>query len=201
MSTSQQRQAVRAGWNAERVEQLKKLAKDGYSASQIAKQLKLVSRSAVIGKLHRLGLNARGEAATPGTRVARGEKIATPGPPKAPPVPRAPGQSAGLNFQTRKFKVMGGNTVMPEPTPRAPLEVVPQVDEGPGLATPLTLGPHMCKWPIGDPLREGFTHCGRRQVDDGPYCLDHARRAYQPLKKNAPRNGNELARALRRYVA
>ena len=66
------------GWTDERVETLKKLWLDGLSASQIAKQLGGVTRNAVIGKVHRLGLAGR---ATP-TRTER------------PRVPSAPRMSA-----------------------------------------------------------------------------------------------------------
>jgi GcrA cell cycle regulator len=44
----------------------------------------------------------------------------------------------------------------------------------------LTLGAHMCKWPIGDPSSDGFTFCGRHAVDESPYCAEHGRIAYQP---------------------
>ena len=46
-------------WNDERVELLKKLWADGLSASQIASRLGGVTRNAVIGKVHRLGLSGR----------------------------------------------------------------------------------------------------------------------------------------------
>ena len=52
----------------------------------------------------------------------------------------------------------------------------PPFVELPGTATVLTLGAHMCKWPIGDPSTDDFTFCGRRAGEDGPYCIDHARR-------------------------
>ena len=51
------------GWTDERVGTLKKLWLEGLSASQIAKQLGGVTRNAVIGKVHRLGLSGR--AASP----------------------------------------------------------------------------------------------------------------------------------------
>src|SRR5215831_6036789 len=47
------------GWTEERVEQLKSLWGDGLSASQIARVLGGVTRNAVIGKVHRLGLAGR----------------------------------------------------------------------------------------------------------------------------------------------
>src|SRR5512141_1623281 len=53
------------GWTEERVEKLKKLWLDGLSASQIAKQLGGVTRNAVIGKVHRLGLSGRAAPSQP----------------------------------------------------------------------------------------------------------------------------------------
>ena len=50
-------------WTDERVETLKKMWNEGQSASQIAKELGGVTRNAVIGKVHRLGLSNRAGAA------------------------------------------------------------------------------------------------------------------------------------------
>ena len=74
------------------------------------------------------------------------------------------------------------------------------VDEAPGSATVLTLGAHMCKWPIGDPSSDDFTFCGRR-ASEGPYCVEHARVAYQPAQTKKRSSANELARSLRRYIS
>ena len=58
-------------WTDDRVETLKKMWTDGQSASQIAKELGGVTRNAVIGKVHRLGLSNRaGAAATPAPAAA-----------------------------------------------------------------------------------------------------------------------------------
>lgn len=161
------------GWTDERVELLKKLWLDGLSASQIAKQLGGITRNAVIGKLHRLGLAGRNAPTTP-ARTA----------PKAP----------------RPVRPVSA-------TPSAPRPIVPPVIalqpvlarlvEGPGLATRLTLSARMCKWPIGDPQHDNFTHCGRA-ADAGPYCAEHAQIAHAPTKKHA--TANDLARSLRRYL-
>lgn len=56
-----------------------------------------------------------------------------------------------------------------------------------GLATVASLGRHMCKWPIGDPTADSFTFCGRRSGDGAPYCVEHARLAYQPRQAKAAR--------------
>ncbi len=166
------------GWTDERVASLKKLWLDGLSASQIAKQLGGVTRNAVIGKVHRLGLSGRAAPSQPQRPVFKAPRPQRPAP-VAAPVRRA------------------------EPiAPPAPIYVR---DETPGSATVLTLGAHMCKWPIGDPSTDGFSFCGRRTGQDGPYCNEHARVAYQPSAQKKAAGGkrndaSELARSLRRYI-
>ncbi|MDB5481837.1 MAG: GcrA cell cycle regulator, partial [Caulobacteraceae bacterium] len=76
---------------------------------------------------------------------------------------------------------------------------VPRPEER-GVATVLTLGAHMCKWPIGDPATDDFTFCGRRSGNEGPYCVEHARVAYQPQQGKKKASPSDLARSLRRYV-
>jgi GcrA cell cycle regulator len=59
----------------------------------------------------------------------------------------------------------------------------------------------MCKWPIGDPSSDGFTFCGRRSGEVGPYCREHAQVAYQQPQTGKKKTGpSELARSLRRYI-
>src|SRR5258705_10145083 len=65
-------------WSDDRVEQLKKLWEAGLSANQIAAELGGVTRNAVIGKVHRLGLSGR--AKRPATAAPRQRK--------APPAPQ-----------------------------------------------------------------------------------------------------------------
>ena len=164
------------GWTDERVEMLKKLWLDGLSASQIAKQLGGVTRNAVIGKVHRLGLSGRAAPSQP-QRPAF----------KAPRAPRPAVASAPRRAPASE----------PSALPALPVPVF--YAEEPGSATVLTLGAHMCKWPIGDPSTDGFTFCGRRS-SDGPYCVEHARVAYQPQQKKGRGSATDLARSLRRYI-
>ena len=63
-------------WTDERVELLKKLWQDGLSASQIAAELGGVTRNAVIGKVHRLGLSGRGQ---PTSSIKRQRRTHSPG--------------------------------------------------------------------------------------------------------------------------
>ena len=163
------------GWTEERVETLKKLWLEGHSASQIAKQLGGVTRNAVIGKVHRLGLSGRAAPSQPSRQVLRTPRPARPAPVQAP---------------RRAIE------------PRVATAPVPQAvvyPEEPGSATVLTLGAHLCKWPIGDPSTDGFTFCGRR-INEGSYCIEHARVAYQPQQKKGKGSAADLARSLRRYM-
>lgn len=171
---------ARMGWTDERVESLKKLWQDGLSASQIAKQLGGVTRNAVIGKVHRLGLSGRAAPSKPARPVFKAPRPARPA--AAPAAPRRIAEP-----------------VAAQPSSQPVQAPVRYIEEAPGSATVLTLGAHMCKWPIGDPSSDSFTFCGRRQ-DDGPYCMEHARVAYQPAQTKKRSGANELARSLRRYI-
>src|SRR5258705_5946440 len=71
---------TQANWSDDRVEQLKTLWTEGLSASQIARALGGVTRNAVIGKVHRLGLAGR---ASP----SRSERPRLPMAPKGPSLP------------------------------------------------------------------------------------------------------------------
>ncbi len=167
------------GWTDERVELLKKLWQDGLSASQIAKQLGGVTRNAVIGKVHRLGLSGRATPSKPARTTFKAPRPARPV--AAPSAPR------------RIAEPLSALSPQQPPTP------VRYVDEAPGTATVLTLGAHMCKWPIGDPSLDTFTFCGRRS-GEGPYCHEHSQVAYQPAQSKKRSGPNELARSLRRYI-
>jgi GcrA cell cycle regulator len=161
------------GWTDDRVATLKKLWLEGLSASQIAKQLGGVTRNAVIGKVHRLGLSGRAAPSQPSRPVFR---------------PTRPRPAVAAQPAPRREPVVRQAAPMPAP-----------VLDLPGTATVLTLGAHMCKWPIGDPSTDSFSFCGRRSGDEGPYCIEHARVAYQPAQKKKA-GPNDLARALRRYI-
>ncbi|MFJ6025801.1 GcrA family cell cycle regulator [Brevundimonas sp. NPDC092305] len=165
-----------AGWTEDRVGALKKLWLEGQSASQIAKQLGGgVTRNAVIGKVHRLGLSGRATPSQPARATFRPARP-RPTPTQAPSAPR--------RIEAAQPRALTAPVAAPVP-------------ELPGTATVMTLGAHMCKWPIGDPSSTEFSFCGRR-ASEGVYCVEHARVAYQPaVKKNG---ATELARQLRRYI-
>jgi GcrA cell cycle regulator len=162
-----------ATWTEDRVELLKKLWNDGLSASQIAGELGGVTRNAVIGKVHRLGLSGRAKAPSSSGGVARPRKAATPRP------------SSGFNATNHTH----GNTALipqmrtqPEPRPEPKLElldpdvVVPFSER----VTIMELKENMCRWPMGDPTHVDFRFCGQKTDTGTPYCGYHCRIAYQP---------------------
>lgn len=143
-----------APWTAERVRTLERLWLDGRSAAEIARSLTGgVTRNAVIGKAHRLGLAKR---RSPGVNRS-GRAVRAPGPRDRRPGPMIIGRSR---------------------TPPAPVVTVARLVELPGLATVLTVGAHACRWPSGDPVDAGFALCGR-PATRGAYCALHAGVAYQ----------------------
>ncbi|GAD58083.1 LOW QUALITY PROTEIN: gcrA cell cycle regulator [Brevundimonas abyssalis TAR-001] len=168
------------GWTEDRVGALKKLWLEGQSASQIAKQLGGgVTRNAVIGKVHRLGLSGRAAPSQPARTTFRAPR----------PRPAQPRRRAASRRPSRALR----------PCRRTP--PAPRIPDMPGTATVLTLGAHMCKWPIGDPTSSDFSFCGRRSDEGATYCVEHAKLAYQPQIRRGSRDGaTELARSLRRYI-
>jgi len=170
-----------AGWTEDRVGALTKLWLEGQSASQIAKALGGgVTRNAVIGKVHRLGLSGRAAPSQPARTTYR------------PTRPRAAAPAPAQPSAPRRIEA-----AQPRPVPPTRPEPTPEM---PGTATVMTLGAHMCKWPIGDPSSTEFSFCGRR-ASEGVYCVEHARVAYQPQVKRGSKDGStDLARSLRRYI-
>lgn len=167
------------GWTEERVSLLRKLWTEGLSASQIAKQLGGVTRNAVIGKVHRLGLAGR---ATPSRPARRPVRAARPRPISGPSAPRL------------RTAIPGGLPAVSVP------QLEPLVLESGKTATVLTLNDRMCKFPIGDPPDADFAFCGRDACGNGPYCNDHARLAYQPSqarRRRTDQQPDELRRMLR----
>lgn len=155
------------GWSEERVALLRKLWAEGLSASQIAKQLGGVTRNAVIGKVHRLGLAGRATPSRPAKRPVRTARPRV----MSPSAPR-------LRIPSAEPRV-----VIPD------LEPV-KLEDG-KAATVLTLNESMCKYPIGDPTDADFAFCGRGSFGNHPYCEDHARLAYQPSQARKRRTSGE----------
>jgi GcrA cell cycle regulator len=151
-------------WTDERIETLKKLWADGLSASQIAAELGGVTRNAVIGKVHRLGLSGRAKSPT-----------------SAAPRPRKP-RSHGHVLRVPRSAVRGNNALAAayevefESEPELVDNIIPLGQR----RSLLELTEETCRWPIGDPGQADFFFCGGHTVSGLPYCAYHSRVAYQP---------------------
>jgi GcrA cell cycle regulator len=170
-------------WTDERVQMLSKLWLEGRSASQIATELGMgVTRNAVIGKVHRLGLAGRPKAAVPTAAPAR--KAVKPAARAHEPV-----------FAEPVF----------ESAPPLPVTLKPIVS-APALAdfeapvceqvTIMELRESSCRWPMGDPTSADFRYCGARTPvgSCGPYCSAHARLAFQPAPERRRDRVDRFAR-------
>jgi GcrA cell cycle regulator len=148
-------------WTDERVESLKRMWGEGLSASRIATELGGITRNAVIGKVHRLGLSGRAKSPSAGASK-----------------PRKARAHALLSRPTIR-----GNTALAQAY-ELDLEGEPElVDNVIPLGqrrSILELTEETCRWPIGDPGSAGFFFCGGQTALGLPYCRYHSRIAYQP---------------------
>jgi GcrA cell cycle regulator len=193
-------------WTDERVELLKKMWGEGQSASQIAKELGGVTRNAVIGKVHRLGLSNRATSAsaadaskTEAKAKAAPKKEAAPKPkPKeaAAPAPEpaaaapAPAPRPAVS-PARKAIIPAGQPLPPQPSaneisPEA-LAKVNEVEKKSKKLGLLELTERTCKWPVGDPATEDFWFCGLPVRAGKPYCEAHVGVAFQPMSSRRDR--------------
>lgn len=178
-------------WTDDKIELLKKLHAEGLSCSRIAARVGGVSRNAVIGKIHRLGLHltpndtVRAQRArlnsAHGTKMRNQKKRPQKPWDRTSRAPQAGNSAAAIAADVSRL--------------REEVITVPP-DKRRGL---VDLEPNQCRWPIGDPQSADFHFCNRSKVDGKAYCLHHVAVAYEPPKvrervsKAASRN--ELAAA------
>jgi GcrA cell cycle regulator len=196
-------------WTDERIERLKKMWAQGATASQIADELGGVSRNAVIGKAHRLGLEQRPSPVKPGeekeakkqaTSAAAARpapKAETPKPASAAPASTAPAAAVQhpsapaqrLTPQELQYRSIGpggfirqGPGEQQAPIPPAPPRRLVPAKPSPEVADKtslLELNDRICKWPIGHPGEPDFYFCGEPANPGFPYCVAHCGVAYQ----------------------
>src|SRR5579863_10002 len=155
--------ATSSTWTAERIEQLRHYVASGLSCSQIAAEIG-VTRNAVIGKIHRLGLGPGRPAAAPARCC----------PPRARR-PRFSPQRQHLRLIFAQAPCVAGDeavdTVPIDSTQRCSL---------------LELAQDKCRWPVGDPCAADFVYCGNQAIAGFSYCAGHARMAYRvPARRRA----------------
>ena len=138
-------------WTPEREEKLKELWKKGHSGSQIANLLGNTTRNAVIGKAHRLKLQARTTSKKSISKKSA-EKINN---------TEIKGQKLS---RKAKFKALLLDKNFEQENPK-------KLEE---------LDDTTCRWPIGHPYEEKFYFCGRKPMEKFPYCKLHVLYAFQP---------------------
>lgn len=148
-------------WDADRIEMLRRLWADGHSARQIAETLGGITRCAVIGKVHRLGLSGRA-------------KIAAPAKPKKPRAARC----ANLK-RWKPVIVENRDAAAIEHVAETAAELPETAFSGPAGAVDAvqSLKRGECKWPMGDPSEPDFRFCRTRQKPGSSYCEFHAAKA------------------------
>ena len=190
-------------WTDERIATLKKMWEAGQTASQIAEALGEVSRNAVIGKAHRLGLQSRpspvkqSEAAK--AAAAKLAEVPPPPPPPAPPRTEPAAASAPDPARTAtKSEAEPAQPVLRSVGPGGFLRQAPGEQQAPSTPAPprrlvpakpsaemtgktslLDLNDRICKWPLGHPGEPDFHFCGEKVNPGFPYCVDHCGHAYQ----------------------
>ena len=146
-------------WTDDRIELLKSHWEAGMTASQIAEALgQGVSRNAVIGKAHRLGLEARPSPVKLSEAAAAVIEAV---------VAAAEGVAEGLSAAPAVTKAPPRRPSRPAPPPK------------PAKTTLLDLSEKVCKWPIGHPGETDFHFCGKPAQASFPYCTEHCAIAYQ----------------------
>jgi len=194
-------------WTEERIEKLTKMWEGGATASQIADELGGVSRNAVIGKAHRLGLKARPspvkandkEATAPAPKAPKAEAAPRPAPaPRpTPAAPRAAAPTAAPAAENAAPAPAPGPRIVSvgpggflrqgpgdqqAPIPPAPPRRLVPAKPSPEIADKtslLDLNDRICRWPMGHPGEPDFHFCGEKVNPGFPYCVEHCGRAYQ----------------------
>lgn len=187
-------------WTDERVEKLKTLWNEGMSASQIAKDLGGVTRNAVIGKVHRLGLASRTVTKAEAPSEPAAEAVPKPDPVvTAPPEPAAKKAAAPVeaapvveadNDDTEDEAATPALSDRAQSLPALPSENavdIAEIDRSARKLSLMELTERTCKWPIGDPSRGEFYFCGQPAIAGKPYCQGHSSAAYQPMSSRRDR--------------
>ena len=195
-------------WTEERIERLKKMWHDGATASQIADELGGVSRNAVIGKAHRLGLEQRPSPVKPGdeekakkpspapaaaaprpTPKAEAPRPAEAAPAAPSPAPHRQPSGPRVSAHDLQYRSIGpggfvrqGPGDQQAPIPPAPPRRLVPAKPSPEVADKtslLDLNDRICKWPMGHPGEPDFHFCGQAANPGFPYCVQHCGVAYQ----------------------
>ena len=178
-------------WTDERVEVLKKMWGEGQSASVIAKELGGVTRNAVIGKVHRLGLSNRVTSTTAKPAAKVKAKVEVKAKSAAPPKAAAAPENVRITPPAVRKIIPAGQPLPPQPSaneisPEA-LAKVSEIEKTAKRISLMELTEKTCKWPVGDPATEDFWFCGLGVKTGKPYCEAHVGVAFQPMSSRRDR--------------
>lgn len=171
---------INSEWTKAKVATLRRLWADGKTAREIAEELGDVSREAVLGKAHRIGL---------ASRIGR--------PVSSHPRPRAQRQVSAVAVKR------GGNVSFRRLPVKdlAPAAVDVAITTAPDSSLSVSIMDvrrHHCRWPIGNPADIwNFRYCGGDANGDRAYCAFHAKLAYQPAATKRKRMSDETREKIR----
>lgn len=176
-------------WTPERIQAATDMWQRGLSAGQIAAELGDLTRNAVIGKIHRLGLHRPEKvrdvtAAITNSRRAKAARRTAPRP-KAKPKP--------------VVKIIGNaQTFVQAEAPPPKVVISARKFEPLEGCAPVPFGASGCKWPVGG-VGADLVCCGQRKVDGRSYCRDHLQASLAPPKPGM--TARALMRQLRRHYS
>ena len=188
-------------WTDDRVEILKKLWVEGQSASQIAKELGGVTRNAVIGKVHRLGLSNRATSSSSSKSDTKSKtsvksmsdrkRVSNKTSTSKVTSANSPSEPRSNVTSLRRQIIPAGQPLPPQPSaneisPEA-LARVSEIEKKAKRISLLELTERTCKWPVGDPATEEFWFCGLPSQAGKPYCEAHVGVAFQPMSQRRDR--------------
>ena len=199
-------------WSEERVEVLTKMWLDGKSASEIAKELGEITRNAVIGKVHRLGLSNREIKSLKGDKGSSElKKVQKRGRPRKNQT-LVDGQNSTRDTKRAKLNLSSGITNKKTEKKEASKESLEATDaENLGVVSDFSeetlkslidieskskkislmdLTEKTCKWPIGDPATDRFWFCGHDAEQGKPYCKTHISIAFQQVTQRRSKKDN-----------
>jgi GcrA cell cycle regulator len=163
-------------WPAERISELERLWATGASTAEIGRQLD-VSKNAVVGKVHRLGLPGR---PSPIKRESRATA-------------RAPAPQLRPEIRVPVDAPVSDAMVSPIAAPKA--EVCAQAPVATATLPVADLYAPPCQWPFGNPGDEDFHFCGSPSLSGRPYCSEHCARAYVREDRRDRRGGRAARQA------
>ena len=159
-------------WTEEAIGQLRILWAEGHSTAEIGRRMG-ISKNAVVGKAHRLGLVAR---PSPIRRDAAGESVARlPSPRRVSGPTLPPLQAASPAPVSPPLPAVAP----PPPVPEAPRPVAAPVLRAVPARAPRRSA---CCWPIGEPGTPSFRFCEADAQAGKPYCAEHAQLAYVKVR-------------------